>query len=175
MRGFLVRLLVMGCLFLQGCSEAVREKEALEGSPQRIVDATIEFVGPSEKWVGPQSFMVHVSISNSQDLKISIFPSGFSPVRRVHHSQTQGNAHPALTADDVREVIARLSTALDGTPPAPFVGCLSPIRLRLIRADGFRIERQGCRGVAGWPRQASEAASRLVETAMTHPELLKGK
>jgi hypothetical protein len=41
-----------------------------------------------------------------------------------------------------------------------------PVRVRLIRSDGTLIERQGCRGQAGWPRVASEVVNHFIEGAI---------
>ena len=71
-----------------------------------------------------------------------------------------------MTSDEAREMLGHLGNALGGAT-APFKGCMSPVRVRLVRADGGLLEKQGCRSELGWSRAVSETVNVFV-TASVH-------
>jgi hypothetical protein len=70
-----------------------------------------------------------------------------------------------MSAENARELLANLAVSLQGAEGA-FRGCLSPVRVRLIRADGILVEKQGCRGQNGWSHIASQSADRFLTAAL---------
>ena len=125
------------------------------------VEATIEFQGPKEKWAGPQDFAVRVTTLKPGNAQITLTPP---LIPRSKHSDDQDT--DGLTVDAARAEFSKLESAMQGQESS-FNGCLLPIRVRLVRVDGTRIEKIGCRGQSGWPRIASEMANRFLEKAVT--------
>jgi len=129
-------------------SESHGGEEMAEQSPSFIVEGYLEFPGPNERWAGPQSVVIHLSTLDPQGL---------------HPRKTQ------LTIEEVREDLSRLKGALE--EPKEFeAGCLFPLRVRLIQADGILFEKQACRGQKGWPRIASEIASEVIDDRVGAPQ-----
>ncbi len=135
------------------------------------VEAFIEFAGPEARWAGPQSFILHVDARDGTRAKIELTPSPFrkavqrkaptdgSIVERTLASAGQG------PSDTVRDRLADLAAMLD-SPDRSFRGCLSPVRVRLIRSDGAVTERQGCRSQISWTRTASRIFSDFLSMAI---------
>lgn len=74
------------------------------------------------------------------------------------------NSNPVskgITGEAAREQLTQLASAIQGGD-ITFRGCLSPVRVRLIRSDGALLEKHGCRSQEGWPRAVSETVSRFI-------------
>ena len=71
-----------------------------------------------------------------------------------------------MKGETARDQLAHLATSLQGAEQN-FRGCLSPVRVRLVRADGALLEKQGCRGQNGWSRIASESVNSFITAALT--------
>jgi hypothetical protein len=145
-------------------NETTNTNPDLEGSSVPFTDAYIEYLGPHEKWAGPQNFSVHVNTKGPEKAKVYISTSIFKGESSSERS-LQSVSH-GVTIDAAREQIARLSSAMQEKDPT-IRGCLLPVRVKLIREDGVLMTRQGCRGQAGWPKVASEIVNQLVGSAMT--------
>jgi hypothetical protein len=144
-------------LTLFACSKSHRgSPQGQDGSnPNLVVEGYIEFPGPNEKWAGPQSFVIHLSTWETNDPIVSITPAFVVP----------SSPGTQLSMSEVREDLSRLRGAVT-EPMEAQLGCLSPVRVRLIQADGVLLERQACRGQKGWPRIASEIANEIMEDQM---------
>lgn len=158
--------------------------EALQGNPkidsQAFVEAYIEYPGPQEKWAGPTSFILHIHAGGPGDAQISVTPSWFagkikkarpaelaqdrkpaslmSELTQVRPVQTAAEDAPkGISSDVARDRLRYLANAIESGVEEPFRGCLAPVRMRIIRADGNIIEKTGCRSEKGWSRAASDA------------------
>jgi hypothetical protein len=139
-----------------------------------IVEAYVEYPGPHAKWAGPASFVMHVDARGTGIAKLTVVPSLVLPAHhtegrvanRVLASVKDETQEQGLSAEAARQHLGNLASTL-GQPESTFKGCLAPVRVRLIRANGALIERQGCRGQSGWTKAASETVNRFV-TAHLH-------
>lgn len=156
-------------------------------SSQPYVEAYVEYPGPQQKWAGPSSFTLHVAAKDDGAAIITMTPemltgdapeqTGPSVTQRVPAASGLSNtiaAHPQIRAANMtgiqaREHLAHLVVALQGTQ-APFRGCMSPVRVRMVRADGAILERQGCRSELGWSRAVSEMVSTFIEASVRSAE-----
>jgi hypothetical protein len=78
----------------------------------------------------------------------------------VELTRTQG-----MSGEAAREELGKLMTALTGGEHS-FRGCLSPVRVRVIRADGAVTERHGCRGSRGWSKAVSESVDHFIHKSL---------
>ncbi|OFZ22112.1 MAG: hypothetical protein A2X94_08785 [Bdellovibrionales bacterium GWB1_55_8] len=158
--------------------------EALQGNAkvdsQAFVEIYIEYPGPQEKWAGPTSFILHVLANAPGNAHISVTPGWFEgpAVKKTQPelairkpasllsemapaavlAPTAEQAKPqGLPSDIARDRMRYLANAIESGLEEPFRGCRSPVRIRIVRADGDIVERTGCRSEKGWPRAASEA------------------
>jgi hypothetical protein len=171
-----------GCLSMQSQTSIDNVAATTAASNQPYVEGYVEYAGPQSKWAGPASFILHVSAKEAGDAQITTTPAlltsgsnsnpGAEPTltQRVPaaSSLSQAGGVPVfkkLTSTEAREQLARLATALQGGTQAPFRGCMSPVRVRLVRADGGIFERQGCRSELGWSRAVSESVSQFIDAA----------
>jgi hypothetical protein len=155
-----------------GCvgSQPQSAMDAMEAG-MAFVEGYIEFGGPDARWAGPESIILHVDARDGVDAKLDLTPTifkrggkkgGASTARRALASA--GNA-VAIPSEAVRGMLADLAATLD-SPDRAFRGCLSPVRVRLIRSDGAVVERQGCRTQIAWTRTASRIFSDLLSLAV---------
>ncbi len=70
-----------------------------------------------------------------------------------------------MSVEQAREKLAYLATEVQGED-VPTRGCLSPVRVRLVRADGSVLEKEGCRSLRGWPKTASELTAEFISAAV---------
>ncbi len=152
-----------GCLSMQ--SQTSLDPNA---SAQPFVEARIEYPGPGEKWAGPTSFMVSIQAKDAGQAQIAITPAIFTPAGEAPTTTGRAPASPVqkgLSSTSARALIAHLGTAVQ-VPTVAFQGCLSPVRVRLVRADKSVVEKQGCRSDTGWPRVASDTVSQVITAAI---------
>ena len=101
---------------------------AMEGGP--VVEAFIEYAGPSERWAGPASFVLHVVAreSDTSPAEITAAPA----VSTVTRKPASGHA---MTVAQARGM---LSYVIEQMLPDEqvFQGCLSPVRVRMVHEDG---------------------------------------
>lgn len=150
------------------------------------VEAYIEYPGPREKWVGPSSFMVQVNAKGTGNVEIAtspLLPIGTIVGAKKHPGRViakkekekekveKANTVPVLLKDDARESLGKFAAVLGEETPR-FKACLYPIRVRLIRADGAIIEKQGCRADKGWPRAASELVNTFMASYQPPPSVV---
>jgi hypothetical protein len=162
-----------GCLSMQSQSTLDGAGNNVNNSNSPFVEAYVEYPGPQAKWAGPASFILHVSAKDAGLAAITTTPEllvakpgsepGAEPVEVLHRapaSQPGSASQPnkKMTSEEARSQLAHLANALQGAQ-APFRGCMSPLRVRLVRADGGIFERQGCRSELGWSRAVSETVS----------------
>jgi len=162
--------------------DAVRSMNGAQNpaiSGKSFVEAYIEYRGPQEKWAGPVTFLLHV-VAKEGDLARVTFTPAFSKdsasesapaTAPIHENAPTVNGrkpasaltlHHALSAEVARTQINQLAAAIQ-SGDVEFSGCLSPVRVRLLRADGAVVEKQGCRSSDGWPKAASEAVGHFME------------
>ncbi|OFZ54776.1 MAG: hypothetical protein A2428_17270 [Bdellovibrionales bacterium RIFOXYC1_FULL_54_43] len=176
MSKFFIVVLAFPLFALIGCSgKNTITSSATQAVPlSPFVEAYLEYVGPPQRWAGPNSVIVHIFARDSDTAEIKVIPNFLRPnfLRPNYASALHENRIPAssssgpllgnkMTRVMAREELVRLASAMSG-PEQPFFGCLNPIRARLVRADGSVLERHGCRDTAGWPVTLSQLVSRSI-------------
>jgi|GEM_PF-6444614 len=163
-----------------GCVTAEKKAEKVEaGEKIPFVEAYIEFLGPNEKWAGPSTYLLHVNANESRDdlVQIEISPEllEFEKPSVIEPTQRKKEKNPAIlnrvlaskTSEKINQKIAQkrlneLALAMQ-EEDVSFEACLSPLKVRMTRVDGKVFEKEGCRGVDGWPKKASELSSQLIQ------------
>lgn len=166
----LVPLIFAGCLSMQ--SQTTLDAITDSGSAEPVVEAYIEYTGPDRKWAGPSSFLLHVVAKDSGSAKIAVTPPLFNDLIKQRKGsattvteRTPASAAKPMTGDLARTHLAELATALQGANTT-YRGCLNPIRVRLVRADGSVLEKNGCRGQNGWAAIASQSVNTFITAAI---------
>jgi len=118
-----------------------------------ILEAVIEYPGPHVDWAGPESWLVHIKLTPEGKTELSMSPS------------VVGLNHKIPSASETQEKLSKLELALQ-KPVLKAKGCLSPVKVKLVRINGVVEEHQGCRGQLGWPRVASETLSLILESSI---------
>lgn len=157
------KILLTGLAFtLAGCmsgqnhpalDEAVHQATSAQ-SP--IVEAYVEYAGPDEKWIGPSPVLLHVEAKDPAQAKFEVAGRAFKMP-----TPTQGGR---LSTELTRDELLEFSVALE-KQSGEFQGCLYPIRVRLIRASGAVIEKQGCRGQKGFSKLVSKRVNDWLNAA----------
>ena len=150
----------LGCLSASVLSACLGTEPSVKNAVQEkphsspVVEAYVEYPGPDKKWVGPKDFIIHIDTT--------------------HEGGKDGNSEIIITKDErsvrkgpaiekTREMLKDLESSVQGGATLAPIGCLSPVRVRLIRADGGITQRQSCRGQAGWPLLASQLTDLFFE------------
>lgn len=162
------------CMTIQ--NESPFDEVGKQAQGQGFVEGFIEYGAPQNRLVGPQPFLLHVSARQSGPVEVEVSPSSLDPAQReaappTVKARALSSVVPAtevvgspMSAETARVRLAALAHAIE--QPAPrFEGCLSPVRVRLVRADGALVEKEGCRASQGWPRAVSEAVSAFMDSA----------
>lgn len=155
---------IAGCLSMQN-QATLDEVQKAVGSP--VVEGFIEYQGPSKKWAGPATFMLHVVAKDAGPAQINVSPALFNTMNSITvngRAPAATQAQP-LSGEKAREMLTHLHAALQSAD-TPYHGCLSPLRVRLVRADGTITEKQGCRSQFGWARATSEATHEFIHAAL---------
>jgi hypothetical protein len=165
-------------------------------SSQPYVEAYVEYPGPQSKWAGPASYILHVTAKDAGLAQITMTPelmeverpkadrhddevtsttrapaasAAMDPAASASvappASVTPGPAFRNMTSDEARAQLAYMANALQGAQ-APFRGCMSPVRVRMVRSNGGILEKQGCRSELGWSRAVSETVSTFVDASI---------
>ena len=146
-----------GCMSMQGQGTMDAIQSSLPNAP--VVEAFIEYPGPAERWAGPRSFLLHISARDGQSAVIEVMPKTFEQtepeVKDRKVASSGGDARTGITADLARDYLGQFSQVVNETQPE-FSGCLYPIRVRLVRANGALVEKQGCRGYGRLASGASD-------------------
>jgi hypothetical protein len=149
-----------GCLSMQSQSTI----DGITGSNQPFTEAYIEYPGPQRKWSGPSSFILHVQAKDAGNAQISVTPNLFDDRDGSTSGRLPASAH-GVPGEVARTRLAQLYTALQGQNQN-FRGCMYPVRVRMIRADGALMEKVGCRSAMGWSHTASEAVDYFITAAV---------
>lgn len=168
-------LVSAGCMSTQNQSQLDKSSgQTVSNSP--FVEAYIEYASPQAKWVGPSSFILHVTAKDGDQATVQTVPQLFvmaAPAANIVHERTPASGSAAgasalktIPASFAREQIAQLAKKAQDGPDPEFKGCTSPLRLRLIRADGGLVEKVGCRGLAGWSKESSETVARVLAKSL---------
>lgn len=164
-----VSLGVSGCFSTFSNNPALDVLEGIAAGGKGFVEAYIEYQGPDEKWVGPPTFLLHV-LAKEEMAVIKIAQPAFqgdegaSPVNSSTSLQFRRPASGravGMTGEVARNYLNQLASAIQ-SGDVSFQGCLSPVRVRMIRFDGGVIDKQGCRGGDGWPKAVGEAVSQFM-------------
>jgi hypothetical protein len=141
-------VIVSGCM---GAHQGTLDEIGASAHPAYI-EAFIDYPGPAEHWAAPATFILHVTTKDRQvEVKI---PAQWHPVASA--VPVEGRAPSSvLTGDQAREKLGNLAAAME-EDKSTYRGCMYPIRVRLIRADGGVLDKAGCRGQSGWSKSASE-------------------
>lgn len=153
-----------GCMSMQGSSTWSAISDAIGKQP--VVEAFIEYAGPHERWAGPQSFVLHVAIregAKGPEARVEVSPNVLEAVNEPEMNTrapsslkvTSQTGH-AVSAELARDYLEQFSNYVTENSQSEFVGCVSPVRVRLVRADGSLTERSGCRGSGRLASGASE-------------------
>lgn len=162
-----------GCFSTFSNNPALDVLEGMAAGGKGFVEAYIEYQGPDEKWVGPPTFLLHINAKEEMAvIKIAqpafqgdegILPKNSAiplNVRRPASGQNVGQ-NVGMTGEVARNQLNLLASAIQ-SGDVSFQGCLSPLRVRMIRVDGGVIDKQGCRGNEGWPKVVGEAVSQFM-------------
>ncbi len=179
MVGVGVSYVFSGCLSTQNQS-SLGNGESAGPSQSPFVEALIEYPGPEQRWLGAKTFVVSVRAKDSGPAQIAVIP-GFradpsldSPAGEPTQidGTTSGRGPAAalglspvptkkMSAEEARQILSHLHIALQGNA-TPFQGCMYPLRVKMIRADGGIFEKIGCRSETGWSRVVSETSNMFM-------------
>ena len=148
---------VTGCMTGQDKSTL----DLIAGSLQQpYVEAYIEYQGPQQRWAGPANWVMHVTAKDSGEPEI-ILPDAW---RQDATSLARKPASHGTTAEESRAKIGALAASME-EDDAGFHGCLAPVHVRLVRQDGYVVDKQGCRDQSHWAKAASEAVDYFLSAA----------
>ncbi len=153
-----------GCMSVQ--NQSVTEEIKKGESP--YVEAVIEYQGPASKWFGPSSVVLYVNARDMQNPSVTVTPEfQIFEIEKKYapRSLAQADGNPAKAAK-LREMVAKLALSLKELPDPVVVGCLSPVKVRLLREDGGLTERQGCRTREGFGLEVSRNFSEFASMAL---------
>lgn len=111
-------------------------------------EAFLDYPGPADQWAGPAHFILHVT-AKDKVAEVQI-PAQWYPVASDHRAPAS-----ALTGEEARAKLSDLAASMRDDS-GDYHGCLYPIRVRLIRADGNVLDKMGCRDQSRWSKTASE-------------------
>ncbi|MGK5083378.1 hypothetical protein WDW37_08725 [Bdellovibrionota bacterium FG-1] len=182
--GWMLKALVSSCgvVLLSGpACLSTQTQTSLDGTVANspYVEAYIEYPGPHDKWSGPATFLLHVQAKDNGPAQISITPAWAKaepvpgdvtvstrvPASGLNVSAQKPTMASPMPSEAAREMLSHMSNALSGAT-TPFKGCMSPVRVRLVRADGALTEKQGCRSDSGWARAISESANVFITASI---------
>ena len=179
-----------GCLSTQNQAPTENPNQA---SP--VVEAYFEYPGPLEKWAGPATWMMHVKVSDQGAPEIKVTPEfarfipkpveNKAPAAPDNTAPQDGSVAPRVPASSLslaiqteplvprkllpsetaRDLLNQLASSSNNATPN-FSGCMYPVRMRLVRANGGLVEKTGCRSDVGWPRTMSETVSAFLNGAV---------
>lgn len=166
------KLILLGLTLVQvsclGSRSTLEELGNVNGSTLPIVEAYLEYSGPSKTLSAPQSFLVHVvakdTKTNQGNARVYVTPPDLAKslpqvlAGRAPASQKQ------LSVERARSMLTHLSKVVQegAKNEKQYRGCMYPVRVFLIDADGGITENRGCRGESGWEKQVSLLVSDLV-------------
>ena len=151
----------------------------VEAKKSQVVEAYLEFGGPAQKWVGPGSWIVHVTAKQGPvEVNVAMespLPAGYpaTTARSIASSEPKDAKHetpaapaaaePAVLAkvlpfDDVRAQLSGLAVQM-AEDEEEATACLNRVHVKLIREDGTTIEKEGCRNAKGWTGRVSALAA----------------
>ena len=134
--------------------------DLIAGSTMPYTEAYIEYRGPPDRWAGPANWILHVSSKDAQNPEITV-PDAWKAADTV---TARKPASQTTTSEESRAKIGALASAME-EEDSGYQGCLYPIHVRLIRADGFVLDKQGCRGQSHWAKAASETVDYFMIAA----------
>ncbi len=147
-----------------GCMTG-EDKATLDGiagtSTQPYVEAYVEYRGPQARWAGPAAWTLQVVAKDSGAPEITV-PLAW---RNDVTTNARKPASQTITSEEARVKIGALAQAITDAGETSFTGCMYPLHVRLIRADGKVLDKQGCRGQSQWDQAASGAVDYFMAAA----------
>jgi hypothetical protein len=137
--------------------------DGISGSVQQpYVEAFIDYRGPEGRWAGPAHFVVHVVAKDAQKPEI-VVPGAWTE----DWTSMANGRKPAAQSPSSEEIRARMSllASVVSEDDPGYRGCLYPLHVRLVRADGNVLDKQGCRGESPWAKAASDAVDFFMASA----------
>lgn len=165
------------CFAIPTKKEVARATPAAAMAESPIVEAYMEYVGPPERWAGPQTLVVHLTAKDPEFAQLTVNPpiaEAGALLAPLSNSSLAGPRRPLLDGANrlsygvAKDNLSFLASSVKESPDPQFTGCLYPLRLKLVRSNGAVIERNGCRSLQGWPVVFSDVTSRVL-TASMHP------
>ncbi len=156
--------------------------EALEGvqNTSPFVEAYVQYIGPDARWAGPALWMLHVTARDGGSPSVELSPAlpavkipvtapelaVRAPASALGMVQMptppeQAPARKVYSTEEVRERLLGLAGAIQAAD-AETQACSTVVRVRLTRADGSVLERQGCRASPYWSQMVSEFAAEYM-------------
>lgn len=160
--------------------------DALEGAAPHaspVVEAYVQYLGPDARWAGPALWSLHVSAKDGTLPVIELVPAisgarapiaapevlGRAPASALGLTRIPGQAIQAAiqqsikppSLDQVRDRLAHLAGIIQAGD-ASTEACSMAVRVRLTRADGSVIEKQGCRASTNWSQLVSEISAEWI-------------
>ena len=160
MRSLNFKEVTLGCLSASVLSACLGTEPSVKNTVQEkphsspVVEAYVEYPGPDRKWVGPKDFIIHIDTTHE---------GGKGGNSEIIITKDERSVRTGPAIEKTREMLKDLESSVQGGATLAPIGCLSPVRVRLIRADGGITQRQSCRGQAGWPLLASQLTDLFFE------------
>ena len=156
---------ILSCISMAACMSTVFPEQHDVKSQSPFVEAYVEYTGAPARWAGPASFILHVNAKDAKTADVSVKHEMLSQqvIEQAEHPDSVRKPAsvtevPSRSSIEARASIAKLGEALEGET-GESQGCISPIRVRLIREDGSLLEKGGCRSGLGWPAVASQTVN----------------
>ena len=126
-----------GCLSIhqQSTIDEVAGHIMSEDAYYPFVEAAVEYTGPQGRWAGPVSFMIKIEAYDAGPARIAVTPNLFRDVMESPEVLGRAPASRGIPGERARMKLGEMAAALQGASQA-FRGCLSPVKIRLVRADG---------------------------------------
>jgi hypothetical protein len=166
--------------------------EALEGArnPSPYVEAYVQYLGPDARWAGPALWTLHVTardgvapqfevtpaLPRAERIESKPAPTGVEVTNRAPASALGLTQMPAVavaevspvasgtktySTEEIRERLAHLATTVQAGENETRA-CSTVVKVRLSRADGSVVEKQGCRGSVAWSQVVSEFSAEFI-------------
>jgi hypothetical protein len=145
-----------GCV---GARQGTLDEISAAAGNQNFTEAFIDYPGPSEQWAGPARFILHVT-AKEKDVDVKV-PAQWHPVFPASHRAIASQ----MTGEQARGKLSNLAVAMN-EDTSSYAGCMYPIRVRLIRADGSVMDKEGCREQSKWSKTASETVDFFIANGL---------
>lgn len=161
---------------LNGCSSGHHAQltqstpTAKKAADSNYVEAYFEYLGPAARWAGPPTLTLHVTTpqaGNAKGTAAKVTYSGPSVGAVSVRKPAQERISSEISLGAAREELANIASSLRDDQ-SNFAGCLAPVRIRLLRADGGVFEKTVCRNQEGFPIALSTPLGQFMKTAFSN-------